>query len=207
MKTNVYVDGFNLYYGCLKETPYRWLDLAKLCHLAFPKNTVNRIRYFTAPVKARPTDPQKPVRQQAYIRALQTLPNLTVHYGHYLENVTRMPLANPPAHGPRTVEVIRTDEKGSDVNLATYLLMDGFQGDFQVAVVVSNDSDLLEPIKVVRSTLGLRVGLLNPHEHPSLALRGVATFYKQIRKGLLKASQFPNTLHDAHGMITKPAAW
>ncbi len=109
--------------------------------------------------------------------------------------------------GAEEGRAIRTDEKGSDVNLATYLLMDGFQGDYEVAVVVSNDSDLLEPIKVVRNTLGLRVGLLNAHENPSLALLGVATFYKRIRKGLLQASQFPDTFHDAHGTITKPAAW
>lgn len=74
MRTNVYVDGFNLYYGCLMSTPYRWLNLAELCRLALPRNTINRIRYFTALVKARPDDPQKPVRQQTYIRALQTIP-------------------------------------------------------------------------------------------------------------------------------------
>lgn len=117
MRTNVYVDGFNLYYGCLKETPYRWLDLAQFCRFALPKNAINHIRYFTARVQA-----------------LQTIPNLSVHYGHYLESVRRMPLANPPVSGPRTVEVLDTEEKGSDVNLAAYLLLDGFQGDYEVAV-------------------------------------------------------------------------
>lgn len=207
VRTNVYVDGFNLYYGCLMKTPYRWLNLAELCRLALPQNTINRIRYFTAPVKARPADPQKPVRQQTYIRALQTIPTLTVHYGHYLERVTRMALAHPPAAGPRTVEVIRTDEKGSDVNLATYLLLDGFQGDYEVAVVISNDSDLLLPIEVVRNTLGLRVGVLNPQKNTSWALLRASTFYRPIRTGLLRASQFPPTLHDPHGTITKPVAW
>lgn len=57
MKTNVYVDAFNLYYGCVKGTPYKWLDLAKLCGLLLPGDTVNRIRYFTARVQARPGDP------------------------------------------------------------------------------------------------------------------------------------------------------
>lgn len=207
MRTNVYVDGFNLYYGCLMNTPYRWLNLAELCRLALPRNTINRIRYFTALVKARPDDPQKPVRQQTYIRALQTNPTLTVHYGHYLERVARMPLANPPAAGPRTVEVIRTDEKGSDVNLATYLLLDGFQGDYEVAVIISNDSDLLRPIEVIRNTLGHRVGVLNPQKNTSRALLRVSTFYKPIRAGLLRASQFPPTIQDAHGTITKPVVW
>jgi uncharacterized LabA/DUF88 family protein len=207
MITNVYVDGFNLYYGCLNGTRYRWLDLAQFCRLALPGHTIKRIRYFTAKVKARPKDPQKPVRQQTYIRALKTIPNLSVHYGHYLESVIRMPLATPPASGPGTVEVIKTEEKGSDVNLATYLLLDGFRGDYEAAVIVSNDSDLLLPIQIVRNDLGLRVGVLNPQKLVSWALRPAATFYKPIRAGLLRASQFPQILHDAHGAITKPANW
>jgi len=72
-ETYVYVDGFNLFYGALTRTPYRWLDLAKLCRLYFP-NDVRKIKYFTAIVSARPSDPDQPLRQQLYLRALQTLP-------------------------------------------------------------------------------------------------------------------------------------
>ena len=53
--------------------------------------------------------------------------DLSIHYGHYLTPVTRMPLANPRRGGARTVEVVKTEEKGSDVDLATYLLLDAFQ--------------------------------------------------------------------------------
>ena len=67
MKTNVYVDGFNLYYRCLRNTPYKWLDIHKLCQLILPKNSIHRIRYFTALVDARPNDPAQPQRQQAYL--------------------------------------------------------------------------------------------------------------------------------------------
>lgn len=79
MKTNVYVDAFNLYYGCLKGTPYRWLDIAELCRQELPANTLNRIRCFTARVSARPGDPDQPIRQQTYFRALLTIPRLTIH--------------------------------------------------------------------------------------------------------------------------------
>jgi hypothetical protein len=54
---NVYVDGFNLYYGCLRNTPYKWLDIAKLCRFLLPEYRVNRLRYFTARITARPADP------------------------------------------------------------------------------------------------------------------------------------------------------
>jgi hypothetical protein len=118
-----------------------------------------------------------------------------------------MPLANPSPGGPQTVEVIKTEEKGSDVNLATHLLWDGFKSDYDIAVVVSNDSDLLEPIKIIRRELGLQVGLLNPQKKPSRVLQQEADFLRQIRKGVLQASQFPPTLTDSQGTITKPSSW
>ena len=209
MKTNVYVDGFNLYYGCVKGTPYRWLDLAQLCRILLPSDRIYRIRYFTALVQPRPDDPQQPERQQTYLRALRTIPNLSIHYGHFLSHVVRLPLAQPPAEGPHTVEVVRTEEKGSDVNLATALLVDGFTHDFDAAVVVSNDSDLLEPIRVVREQLGRPVGILNPHprKRRSRALFQVAIFWRQVGRRALQASQFPNIITDAHGTITKPRGW
>jgi hypothetical protein len=139
MATNVYVDAFNLYYGCLKGTPYRWLDLGALCRRLLPKDRINRIRYFTATVSARPDNPDAPQRQQVYLRALETIPGLSIHHGHYLSHVTRMPLARPRRRGARTVEVVKTEEKGSDVNLATFLLLDAFKRGCEVAVVISND--------------------------------------------------------------------
>ena len=100
-----------------------------------------------------------------------------------------------------------TAEKGSDVNLATHLLHDAHMGRFEVAVVVSNDSDLLEPIKIVRERLHKRVGILNPHPNPSRALLPHIDFIKQIRTGVLRTAQFPSTLTDAHGTFTKLAGW
>ena len=163
MATMVYIDGFNLYYGAVKGTTYKWLDLESMCRRLLPKDNVVGIRYFTALISARPSDPNQAVRQQTYLRALDTLPLVTIHLGHYLSHRVRMPLAVAPAHGPRTVEVIKTEEKGSDVNLATYLLLDAFRKRCDTAVVISNDSDLAEPIRVVEDELGIRVGIVNPH--------------------------------------------
>jgi hypothetical protein len=208
VRANVYVDGFNLYYGALKKTPYKWLDIAALCRLALPGDTINRIRYFTARVQPDPRDSDKPTRQQLYLRALATIPNLSIHFGHFLVSQPRVVLANPQPGQPRTVEVIKTEEKGSDVNLATYMLLDGFDGDYELAVVISNDSDLLTPISVVRYRLGLTVGLLNPHrKNPSVVLQREANFFRDIRQGPVSASQFPTALTDARGTFTKPTSW
>ncbi len=103
VRTIVYIDGFNLYYGAVRGTPYRWLDLDALSRALLPKNDLVAIKYFTAIVSARPDDPDQPTRQGAYLRALRTIPRL------------------------------ETEEKGSDVNLATHLLMDAYEGRLDVA--------------------------------------------------------------------------
>lgn len=165
MRTNVYIDGFNLYYGAVKGTPYRWLDIARFCAVLLPRDTIQRIRYYTALVKPRPHDPDQAVRQATYLRALRTIPKLTIHEGHFLTHVVAMPSAVNPA---MLVQVIKTEEKGSDVNLAAHLLRDGFTNDFDVAIVVSNDSDLLEPIRIVQAELGKPVGGPEPSKAPEL---------------------------------------
>lgn len=151
VKTNVYVDGFNLYYRAVKGTPYKWLDLSRLCGVLLPSHSVNRIRYFTALVDSRAVDPQSPIRQQTYIRALTTITNLSVHYGQFRTRKKRTPLVSPGDGIGAIVEVWDTEEKGSDVNLATYLLIDAFNQDYEQAVIISNDSDLAFPIRVVRA--------------------------------------------------------
>jgi len=79
MATNVYVDASISYYGSLKGTPYRRLDLGAFCAHLLPKDRINRIRYFTATVSARPDNPDAPQRQQVYLRALETIPGLSIH--------------------------------------------------------------------------------------------------------------------------------
>ena len=204
LRANIYVDGFNLYYGALKNTPYRWLDLAKLCRIMLPRDTVNQIKYFTALVNPRPTDPDQLTRQQIYLRALQTIPNLEIIYGHFLTHEIMMPLALPESG---YVKVIKTEEKGSDVNLALHLLSDGYKNVYDVAVIVSNDSDLLLPVQFVKKELGKKIGILNPQKHPSKVLIANADFVKNIRRGVLSKSLFPTTLTDSQGTFTKPALW
>lgn len=208
MNTFVYVDGFNLYYGAVKGTPYKWLNILSLCRHLLPKNNILKIKYFTALVTARPGDPDQPSRQQIYLRALKTIPNLEIIYGHFLEHPVNMPLISSLAGKIKYVYVMKTEEKGSDVNLAAHLINDGYKGLYQVAVLITNDSDLVEPIKIVRNELSLPVGVLNPRRStPSHELRKYATFVKPIRKGVLAASQFPTNLTDATGTFHKPPIW
>jgi uncharacterized LabA/DUF88 family protein len=206
MKTYVYIDGFNLYYGCVKGTPYRWLNPAALCQFLLPNHQTIKIKYFTAAVSARPNDPDQPIRQQTYLRALRTIQNLEITLGFFLAHPVTLPLAYPTP-GNNFAMVIRTDEKGSDVNLATQLLTDAFDNAYDCAVLVTNDSDLLAPIQVVRQKFHKLVGVLNPQKRPARMLIANTDFYKKIRSYALAQCQFPPTLTDQHGTFHKPAAW
>ena len=142
------------------------------------------------------------------MRALETIPGLSIHYGHYLSHETRMPLANPRPGGARTVAVVKAEEKGSDVNLATFLLLDAFQHDCDVAVVISNDSDPQTPrSKLHKSSFGIKVGVVNPHPAGRRSRALKPTFFTKLRTSALVTSPFPPILNDANGQIHKPAAW
>jgi len=207
---SVYVDGFNLYYGCLLGTAYQWLDIGALCRKLLPRNPINHIHYFTSRVTARPGAPNGPEQQNAYLRALRTVDRLSIHLGHFQSLRVRLPVADPLPGGPRTVEVIKTQEKSSDVNLATRMLLDAFRKESEIAVVISNDSDLEEPIRALIQELDTPVGLVNPHpvklrSHVLLGLNPL--FFKQIRPSALAACQFPPALRDPQGEIRRPDGW
>ena len=224
-RVNIYVDGFNLYYGCCKSTPYKWLDLASLAAQLLPGQAIQGLRYFTADVNLDPSDPGQVARQQTYIRALETIPNLTIKKGFFLTKPSKKkrvhPLYGPdpkipnPANPP--VAVWKVEEKGSDVNLATSLLLDASAGDFDDAWVLSNDSDLAWPIEMARKTFRVRIGVYKPERpatYPSKFARPdskplirAARWFRRIQESHLAASQFPQTLTDAQGAFSRPAGW
>jgi len=211
MRTAVYIDGFNLYYRALQGTPYRWLDVLALGRqLVRSENKISLLRYFTARVKPNQRKPDQHVKQDAYLRALQAhIPNLHLHLGQFYAHKVRMPVANRMPGQPATVEVIKSEEKGSDVNLAVHLLNDAWSGAFDVALVISNDSDLAEAVRLAR-TLGRPIGVANPSatEKMCFELANCCSFKRRIETKHLAAAQLPGLLADANGrQIHKPTNW
>ncbi len=214
MKTFLYIDGFNLYYSSLKNTPLRWLNPLALVARVFPRNSIAAMKYFTARVEARPTDPDQPNRQALYWRALRTLPCCEIIEGHFRVRQVQAALVNPP---PPFVRVFKTEEKGSDVNLASHLLMDGFLGHYECAIVISGDSDLITPIRMVKEVFKKPVGVLNPQRlsgpdkrplRQKAGLPQAAAFYKDgVTWNQLLQSQFPDTLTDDKGTFYRPPSW
>ena len=124
----VYVDGFNLYRRALKGTPYKWLDLFALSSVLLYEYDVILVRYFTAHISPIPNDLSQGQRQQVYLRALKVNGKISIHLGKFR-------LDARPCHytlgvwlrrATEDCEVKKTEEKGSDVNLATYFLLDIF---------------------------------------------------------------------------------
>jgi len=213
----VYVDGFNLYHGCLEESPWKWLNPKALVEKVLPGTNAKQLHFFTAGVSAPPDDPEKPTRQQMYWRALETVPEVRMHKGHFLSNPKWFPLSelngddgqkHQPLYGAMAC-VRRFEEKGSDVNLAAQMLLDAADrsGEYDTAIVVSNDSDLVSPISQIRERYRKKVGILCPHDVPSVILQRLATFHRMIVRRHLAQSQFPLSLITGTGTIQKPDYW
>ena len=207
MKTILYVDALNLYYGCLKGTSYKWLDLQALFSKLLAENhDIAGIKYFTTRVRSTLPNKGARKRQNLYIRALKHyIPHLTEHYGHFLSHTVRMRSAENPQE---KVPVIKTEEKGSDVNLAVHLLNDAWLDTYDCGIVVSNDSDMAESMKLVREHHPEKtLGLITPSEKwkTSEQLKQYALFTKRVWKSLLKRCQLPACIPNS--AITKPKAW
>ena len=150
-----YIDGFNFYYGAVKgEPPLKWLDMQAMCEAVLRNcdvlagSVLHSSRHGSVS-----TDPGQSQRQDVYLRALAgRLPKVEIVYGQFKERARRVPLARRGRRGRvRLADVVVTEEKGSDVNLATDLLWDALTGAMDVALVVSNDLDLERPVARVMS--------------------------------------------------------
>ena len=205
-RTVVYVDGFNLYYGAVKGTPWKWLDLAKLFGMIRPVDEIQRIRYFTAMVNG-PTKPN----QEIYLRALATTPLVEVILGNFKRKRVRCKVAACNHAGTKLFET--QEEKRTDVNIAIYMLDDAYQDKCDNFVLVSGDSDLVPAVRMIRHRFPTKqITVYVPAQHPArshaVELRSSAHVNRNLPLNLLKHCQFANPLADlAGGFLQKPALW
>ena len=205
-----YIDGFNLYYGIRNRgalngknpkhtNKYKWLDLVALCKALVSTYNIVGIKYFTARIE---NCGSKTERQAQYLKIWEDNQLVEVIKGKYLRSKVRRPLSD----GTRVVEVIKDEEKGTDVNLASHLLIDGFEGKYDCAAIISNDSDFAYPIKFVKNSLKKPVFIFNPQHNPSATLEKIASVYKPIYDNTLK--QLPQTVKLSNGEIIEcPKEW
>lgn len=202
MNVICYVDGFNLYHGLRSKgwKKYYWLDLWALAERFLrPGQILVEVVYCTAKVKG---DVQALERQLDYIDALQkTRPGVKVIYGHYLaKQVKCFKCENI---------YIRHEEKMTDVNIACRVLMDAVDGRFDVALLMSGDSDLVPPVRIVQERWPTkRVVVLFPPGRRSDALERTAHGRKWIAEADLRQSLLPEQVTVAPGkIVNRPSGW
>ncbi|MEY9459651.1 hypothetical protein ABH973_000064 [Bradyrhizobium ottawaense] len=217
-KTIVYIDGFNLYYRALKGTAHKWLDLEALSKASLPSTAqIIQINYYTARVSGR-LDPSGPKDQNTYLRALGTNPLIKIHYGRFLTAQKWSGMAPPvPSFRPTPVSkhivpnpvvawVWKTEEKGSDVNLGAHLVRDAFLKAFDEAAVLTNDTDLCEPMRIVKEEVGLPITLLSPVNAPHTSLVNVSTHVRHVSP-YIGPCQLPSPILGNGKPIVKPQDW
>lgn len=203
-----YIDGFNFYYGAVRQHPdLKWLDLEVLCERLLGRGyELLGVTYCTARVSATVTDPQAPERQQRFLRALSGLSRTKVLTGTFLTKTITRPIARGSRKGKR-VEVVTWEEKGSDVNIATELVLDTCDGRMTTALIISNDSDLQHTVDVVRGR-NVEVIVVDPHHRSHARPSLIGSDTRRLTRRHLVRSQLPNPAQDGQGrLVYRPATW
>lgn len=202
----IYVDGFNFYYGAVRGTPYKWLDLETCYRRLRPDDHIQRIHYFTAI-----EDGATREHQLAYLRALATTPIVNVILGKFKYRDRKCLVQSCMYSGSRVFSV--AEEKRTDVNIAIQLLNDVFRDKADTFIIVSGDSDLVPALEMAKAqTPHKKLVVYVPSRHPergaAVELRNAADRNKTFPLALLRVSQFAPSLPDGRGgFIQKPAAW
>lgn len=202
----IYVDGFNLYYGALRGSKSKWLNLESFFTKLRQDDVIQNVMYFTAPVSG-----SEGQRQDAYLRALATLPLVRVVLGRFKTKPVTCGVRACTHHGDKVFQV--PEEKRTDVNIATTILDDAYQGRMERIVLVSGDSDLAPALLMVKTRFPtieriVYVPATNEIRGAAVELRSVADKDKTLPLALLKKCQFSQHVSDGSGgVISKPDTW
>lgn len=227
----------NLFYGALKGTPDKWLDLRALAQLLVPEDEIKVVHYFTARVRSRPGQDDAAQLQSVYLRAVRYAGGVTIHERSIVHRSRRKSLDDgaaargelfTPSFRPRFVFdlmwrdsirrrgerrtgmaiVVVEEEKRTDVNIAVRIVEDAARGLVDKVLLISNDSDLSEAVLAARR-FGVPVGIVNPHRtRTSRQLVSVSSFEIVLRRSALARCQFPETVRGPDGKsVTRPGQW
>jgi len=202
----IYIDGFNLYYGAVKNTPWKWLDMEKYFSLLRQDDDIQIIKYFTAKIHGS----HKP-NQDVYIKALSTLNKVQIIYGLFKYKKIKCLVKNCTHQGSKLFDV--PEEKGTDVNIAVHMIKDAINDECDRLIVVSGDSDLVPAVKAVKLITPNKIVIVyvpanNIVRGAANELRNSSDRHKTLPNNLLSKAQFPDQLTDSKGgIIQKPEAW
>jgi uncharacterized LabA/DUF88 family protein len=213
MRTFIYIDGFNLYYNTFRgernkdNRGFKWLDLesftSSILFKKYKKNEIVKTKYYTAHISGA-QDMGQVHRQNAYLRGLELHSNgLEIVYGKFLIQEGYRPLVGSEEN--ETVKVFLPEEKGSDVNLATHLVYEATQDQYDVAVVLTNDTDMSEAFKIVSTNLDKTIILIQAeHVKTAKSLKRHSFDVLKYDTSDLEKNQLPDQIGSK---ITRPKEW
>lgn len=208
LRTIVYVDGFNLYYGAVRGGPYKWLNLDRFFTMLRPSDDVLAVKYFTAEI----VGPTK-ANQDTFLAALATFPRVKVILGKFKRKRIKCEFATCGLAHPGDRFFEKPEEKRTDVNIAVTMLDDAYQDLCDQFVLVSGDSDLVPAVRMIRDRFPTKrivvyIPAQNPVRGAAVELRGAAHKHRELPLNLLPLCQLPARLPDGiGGFITKPTSW
>jgi 6-hydroxy-3-succinoylpyridine 3-monooxygenase len=235
LRTRIYIDGYNFYYGCLRGTPHKWLDLLPLFerHIlpsALIKDCEGRIRqstlltapsikFFTAKIiESVARAPDSVSSQARYHTALRKLHDGRIELieGYYAVNKMKVKIvdAEHPDRAPRDCQEIqawKVEEKQSDVNLALQAYHDAITGQIDHAVIVTNDTDIAPALEMIRVHTNVLIGVVVPTTDqtrpPNTDLVKLAHWKREyVNASELAACQLPRVIQ-SRKPTTKPESW
>ena len=185
-RVSVYIDGFNFYNGLKAKGwgRYRWLDIAALSdRLLFDDQVLADVRYFTSLMYHQPESLK---RQQHYLAALELHGRVSIHHGRFERREMQ---CSECGHSYR-----RPQEKETDVRMALQMVLDAMHDNFDVALVISADSDLVPAVEAVKAEFGKTVIIIHPPKRHGSALIEAADGDRFISRSWLNQSQFADPL-------------
>jgi len=165
-----------------------------------------RIYYFTAR-----TGNDAWLRQQIYLRALETLSLVRIRYGKFRKRTMRCGVEHCPLPADQR-EYQGKEEKRTDVGIAVQMINDVVENIADKLVVVSGDSDLVPALEWIKHHFPQKrvvayIPARNQDRGAARELRNAARSAKTLPLGQLEISQLPDQLADADGQFRKPPEW
>ncbi len=220
LRTIAYIDGFNLYFGSLKKTSYKWLDLSalvvSLCKEQNPQSKVVGIKYFTADIKAKLSRRgiESCKNQQNYLLALQAhSPNIEIIKGKYLITKGSYHPYGEPVNFDKKYNIWKAEEKHTDVNISLNILCDAIDKSCEQIVLFSNDSDISPALKITKERNSeIKIGVITPiqvsNRNPSADLKKYSDWLRHgIKTNELEQCQLPDKVITRKRKIIRPEHW
>nr|WP_295774615.1 NYN domain-containing protein [Rhodoferax sp.] len=234
LRTRIYIDGYNLYYGCLKGTHLKWLNLLALFEKSILPSVTTMIdghaiasdlqpaaiKFFTAPILEQAAKASDSIQcQEQYHAALSKHQPGRVETikGYYSLTKARAKVIDPADEKkwPRycqSTDIWKLEEKQTDVNLALHAVKDTLLGEIEHVVIVTNDTDIAPALEMIRAHTKATIGLVIPttdHERvPNADLVKHAHWVRtHITEAELKSAQLPRVIAGGRRPAIKPDSW